>query len=138
MKCISRHMEQLITELSKSYPAVLLTEPRQMGKTTMLRELAKRENIGCEYVSLDDLTTRALAKNDPALFMQLHKPTVLIDEVQYAPELFTYIKSIGNPRMPFSADLDRLLAENKSINPLTAPETFRRIWHGCMPGLISG
>ena len=44
------------------------------------------------YVTLDDLSDRNLAKTDPELFLQLHKPPVLIDEVQYAPELFTYIK----------------------------------------------
>lgn len=85
-------MEKRILELSKSYSAILLTGPRQAGKTTMLRSLAEKENIGREYVTLDDLNTRDMAKNDPALFLQLHKPPVLIDEVQYAPELFTYIK----------------------------------------------
>ena len=92
MEYISRHMENKILELSKSYSAILLTGPRQAGKTTMLRSLAERENIGLEYVSLDELNIRDMAKNDPALFLQLHKPPVLIDEVQYAPELFTYIK----------------------------------------------
>ena len=92
MEYISRHMENKILELSKSYSAILLTGPRQAGKTTMLRSLAEKENIGREYVSLDDLNIRDMAKNDPALFLQLHKPPVLIDEVQYAPELFTYIK----------------------------------------------
>lgn len=92
MNYISRHMESKILELSKSYSAILLTGPRQAGKTTMLRSLAQKENIGREYVSLDDLNIRDMAKNDPALFLQIHKPPVLIDEVQYAPELFTYIK----------------------------------------------
>ena len=92
MKYISRHMENKILELSKSYSAILLTGPRQAGKTTMLRSLAERENVNREYVSLDDLNVRDIAKNDPALFLQIHKPPVLIDEVQYAPELFTYIK----------------------------------------------
>ena len=92
MEYISRHMENKILELSKSYSAILLTGPRQAGKTTMLRSLAEKENMGREYVSLDDLNIRDMAKNDPALFLQLHKPPILIDEVQYAPELFTYIK----------------------------------------------
>ena len=92
MGYISRHMESRILELSRSYSAILLTGPRQAGKTTMLRELAEKENIGRRYVTLDDLTERDMAKNDPGLFLQLHKPPVLIDEVQYAPELFTYIK----------------------------------------------
>ena len=92
MTYISRHMESRILELSKSYSAILLTGPRQAGKTTMLRSLAEKENIGRKYVTLDDLAERDMAKNDPALFLQLHRPPVLIEEVQYAPELFTYIK----------------------------------------------
>lgn len=92
MKYISRHIESRVLELSKSYSAILLTGPRQAGKTTMLRLLSKVENIDREYVSLDDLTMRDMAKNDPALFLQIHKPPILIDEIQYAPELFTYIK----------------------------------------------
>ena len=85
-------MESRILELTCSYYAILLTGPRQAGKTTMLRKLAEKENIGRKYVTLDDLTERDMAKNDPTLFLQLHQPPVLIDEVQYAPELFTYIK----------------------------------------------
>ncbi len=92
MEYISRHMEARIMELSCSYSAILLTGPRQAGKTTMLRKLAEKEKIGRRYVTLDDLAERDMAKNDPALFLQLHQPPVLIDEVQYAPELFTYIK----------------------------------------------
>ena len=92
MEYISRHMENRILELSRSYSAILLTGPRQAGKTTMLRELMKKENNRRQYVTLDDLTERDMAKNDPAMFLQLHRPPVLIDEVQYAPELFTYVK----------------------------------------------
>ncbi len=92
MAYISRHMESRILELSRSYSAILLTGPRQAGKTTMLRSLAEKEGVGRKYVTLDDLTERDMAKNDPALFLQLHRPPVLIDEIQYAPELFTYIK----------------------------------------------
>ena len=92
MAYIARHMEKKVLDLSKSFSALLITGPRQAGKTTMLKELAKHEGIGRGYVSLDDLNTRDMAKNDPKLFLQLHKPPVIIDEVQYAPELFTYIK----------------------------------------------
>ena len=92
MTYISRHLEQRIQDLSRSYAAILLTGPRQSGKTTMLRTLAEKENAGRRYVTLDDLTVRDMAKNDPALFLQMYKPPVLIDEIQYAPELFSYIK----------------------------------------------
>ena len=92
MNYIHRAMEHTFLRLSKQFPALLLTGPRQVGKTTMLQKLAEEENIGREYVTLDDLTERQMAKNDPKMFLQIHKPPVFIDEVQYAPELFTYIK----------------------------------------------
>ena len=90
MRYISRSLEKIVLEVTKEYPVVLVTGPRQVGKTTMLQKLM--ENTDRDYVSLDDLHERALAKTDPELFLQLHKPPILIDEVQYAPELFTYIK----------------------------------------------
>lgn len=89
---IKRAMETTFLRLSNEFPALLLTGPRQVGKTTMLQKLAQEENIGREYVTLDDLIERQMAKNDPKMFLQIHKPPVFIDEVQYAPELFTYIK----------------------------------------------
>ena len=92
MEYIKRHLEDMVLSLSKSYSAILVTGPRQSGKTTMLKTLAEKENAGRTYVTLDDLSVREMAKNDPAMFLQLHKPPILIDEVQYAPELFTYIK----------------------------------------------
>lgn len=89
---IKRNMEHVFLSLNQQYPAILITGPRQVGKTTMLQELMKIEGRSRHYVSLDDLNERSLAKSDPAMFFQLHKPPVFIDEVQYAPELFTYIK----------------------------------------------
>lgn len=90
MKYITRNLENVVKQVTKEYPVVLVTGPRQVGKTTMLQKMMKDTNR--EYVSLDDLNERSIAKGDPELFLQLHKPPVLIDEVQYAPELFTYIK----------------------------------------------
>lgn len=90
MNYISRNLEKVVSTVTKEYPVVLVTGPRQVGKTTMLQKLMEGTDRG--YVSLDDLNERNLAKTDPELFLQLHKPPVLIDEVQYAPELFTYIK----------------------------------------------
>ncbi|VAW65029.1 ATPase [hydrothermal vent metagenome] len=75
-------------QLSHSFPVLLLTGARQIGKTTLLETCSDRRT----YVTLDNLDDRALAKNDPALFLQRYKPPLIIDEVQYAPELFSYIK----------------------------------------------
>lgn len=91
---IKRAVEDTFMKLSKQFPAILITGPRQVGKTTMLKKLMDDESLGRAYVTLDDLSERQLAKNDPALFFQIHKPPLFIDEVQYAPELFTYIKII--------------------------------------------
>lgn len=89
MAFIKRDMAGKILELSKEYACLLVTGPRQVGKTTLLRELMEpRRN----YVTLDDLEERRLAKEDPALFLQLHDLPLFIDEVQYAPQLFSYIK----------------------------------------------
>lgn len=92
MEYIKRAMEEAFIKLSKQFPAILITGPRQVGKTTMLQKLMEEENTGRTYVTLDDLTERDMAKNDPAMFFQLHKPPLFIDEVQYAPQLFPYIK----------------------------------------------
>jgi len=90
MNYINRNLEKVVAEVTKEYPVVLVTGPRQVGKTTML--LKMMEGTDRRYVTLDDLNERNLAKTDPELFLQMHKPPVLIDEVQYAPELFSYIK----------------------------------------------
>lgn len=90
MNYITRNLESVVIQATKEYPVVLVTGARQIGKTTMLQKLMEGTNRG--YVTLDDLNERNIAKTDPELFLQLHKPPVLIDEVQYAPELFTYIK----------------------------------------------
>ena len=90
VRYIARNLEKVVLEVTKEYPVVLVTGPRQVGKTTMLQKLM--EGTDRNYVSLDDLNERNLAKMDPEMFLQLHKPPILIDEVQYAPELFVYIK----------------------------------------------
>jgi uncharacterized protein len=83
-----RTLYKTIEKLSKSFPILLLTGPRQVGKTTLLSEISSHHT----YITLDDLEERNLAMTDPALFLQLHKGPLIIDEVQYAPQLFSYLK----------------------------------------------
>lgn len=85
---LKRDMENLVLDLTKEYACILLTGPRQVGKSTMFEHLDGYRN----KVTLDDLQERNLAKNDPEMFLKIHKTPLLIDEVQYAPELFSYIK----------------------------------------------
>ena len=89
MAYIKRDIEDKIISLSKEYSCILITGPRQVGKTTVLRQLMDDNR---EYVTLDDMDERSLAKRDPAMFLQIHSTPIMIDEVQYAPELFSYIK----------------------------------------------
>lgn len=95
---IKRHMEAPVMALNQQYPVLLITGPRQVGKTTMLEHLIEIEGRGRTKISLDDLTERELAKTDPKMFFQIHQPPILIDEVQYAPELFPYIKIMVDSR----------------------------------------
>lgn len=87
---IKRTIEKSIERANKFFPVVMVTGPRQVGKTTVLQNC---ENQSRTYVSLDTLENRELAKNDPTLFLQRYPAPVLIDEIQYAPELFPYIKA---------------------------------------------
>ncbi|MDD3270190.1 MAG: ATP-binding protein, partial [Syntrophomonadaceae bacterium] len=88
---INRTAEKTVMNISNTFPVLLLTGPRQVGKTTMLKKLAGDDR---NYVSLDDPMVRELATTDPALFLQRYTPPLLIDEIQYAPQLLSYIKII--------------------------------------------
>lgn len=101
MAYIKRTLEQSILEISKDYSCLLLIGPRQVGKTTMLEHLMEGTNR--KKVSLDDSENRRLAKSDPHLFLEMHPTPLLIEEVQYAPELFPYIKmAVDNGAEPGS------------------------------------
>ena len=84
-----REITDIIRQTNDSFPVLLLTGPRQVGKSTVLERIVEKNR---SYVTLDDPQMRVLAQNDPALFLQTFQPPVLIDEVQYAPELFPHIK----------------------------------------------
>ena len=84
-----RALESACLAAAEQFPVVLITGPRQVGKTCLLEHLRGPER---RYVTLDDMNLRALARTDPPLFLQQFPPPVLIDEVQYAPELFPSIK----------------------------------------------
>lgn len=92
MPYIPRSMEPLINRVADEFSVLLVTGPRQVGKSTMLEHIIQEREIDVEAVTLDDLTERQLATDDPAMFLQIHQPPVLIDEVQYAPQLFSEIK----------------------------------------------
>ena len=92
MVYIRRELERKFLEMNKTFKAVMVIGARQVGKSTMLKQLAKDGQR--TYVSMDDSQLRQFAQSDPKLFLQTYKPPILIDEVQKAPELFERIKII--------------------------------------------
>lgn len=92
MRYLERTLERKFLHMSSFFKAVLVTGARQVGKTTMLKHLAAKQNR--TYVSLDNTMARTLAQSDPVLFFQTYKPPIIIDEIQKAPELFEQIKII--------------------------------------------
>ena len=86
---INRSLEPILRKAASEFPAMVLTGPRQSGKTTLLQHLF---GSSCQYVSLEPPDVRAAAMEDPRGFLELYSPPAIFDEVQYAPDLFPYIK----------------------------------------------
>ncbi|MBC7338794.1 MAG: ATP-binding protein [Firmicutes bacterium] len=86
---IKRSLETVLEKAVSEFPAVVLTGPRQSGKTTLLKHLFAGYY---RYVSLEPPDVRAVAREDPRGFLAMHPPPVIVDEVQYAPDLLPYVK----------------------------------------------
>ena len=84
-----REIEKRIKKINETFKVLVLTGPRQVGKTTLLESMMPE---GMKKVSLDDETLRREAKENPKIFLDTYQPPLFIDEVQYAPELFPYLK----------------------------------------------
>lgn len=94
----NRTLETFFTTARRQFPVLLLTGARQVGKTTLLSHLGRGER---SYVTLDDPLALEIAQNDPALFLQRFEPPVIIDEIQYAPQLLPHIKmEVDRERAP--------------------------------------
>jgi predicted AAA+ superfamily ATPase len=85
---IKRDLSEKIAQLADSFPALVLTGARQVGKTSILKKLFPQNN----FVSLDLPANAEMAETAPEAFLERYQPPVTIDEVQYAPKLFRYLK----------------------------------------------
>jgi len=89
MKYYRRSIEQVINEYKEQFPILLLTGPRQVGKSTLFKELFQSKY---KYFSLDDPILKEQIINDPRLFLKNNPEKLIIDEIQYAPSIFPYLK----------------------------------------------
>ncbi len=88
MEYINRHIESTVKKYAESFPIVLITGARQVGKSTLLMNVFGN----LEYITFDDPTQVVSARSDPKHFFSLITPPVIFDEIQYIGELFSYIK----------------------------------------------
>ena len=94
MKYISRTIEEKIISMIDKYQVIMITGPRQVGKSTLLNYISRKLDRNINKVTLDDLMLRNQAQDDPELFLRTHETPLIIDEFQRAPELLSYIKMI--------------------------------------------
>jgi len=127
---IRRSLETVLEKAASEFPAIVLTGPRQSGKTTLLKHLFGER---CLYVSLEPPDVRAAAREDPRGFLETYSPPVIFDEVQSAPDLLPYIKEridahrdrVGQYLLTGSQNL--LLAE-KITESLAGRAAILRLW----------
>ena len=89
MRYYAREIEGVLLKAVRQFRVVVLTGARQTGKSTLLQHLFSKTH---KYISLDDPKILKLASEDPELFFEEFAPPVIIDEVQYAPQLLSYVK----------------------------------------------
>lgn len=120
---IKRTIEQTVKDMANSFPVVMITGPRQVGKTTLLNMLIKQDSKNINYVTLDNLDARKLAVEDPELFLKTYKMPLIIDEFQYAPNLLSYLKIIIDKKRIQSFEEDNI--QTNGLFYLTGSQAFQ-------------
>lgn len=89
---LKRALEPIVKKMLTQFPIILVTGPRQVGKTTMLKKVLTDEY---QYVTLDDYIERKQLEEEPYLFFKNYDEKVILDEIQYVPSSFSYLKKFG-------------------------------------------
>jgi predicted AAA+ superfamily ATPase len=127
VKYVHREIEKELLAAAKEFPVVVLTGPRQTGKSTLLQKLFPKH----AYFTFDDPLTKKMAKDDPVNFLQ-QEPMMVIDEIQYLPEILPFVKMAvdkdrhnngryiltGSQMFPLMAGLSESLAGRSALHEL--------------------
>ena len=119
----NRTIEKSLNEAIGKWPVIMITGPRQVGKTTLLNYLAEKSEEKINYISLDNMLIRAQAKEDPELFLRTFEAPLIIDEFQYAPNLLSYLKIIIDKKRIQSFEKDNI--QKNGLFYLTGSQAFQ-------------
>ncbi len=118
---IRRSIENIVIDASNTYPVIMISGARQVGKSTLLHKVSEQLEQKINYVTLDDLKVRKLAVEDPELFLETYQAPLIIDEFQYAKELLSYIKIEVDKKRLENLENDQ---ETKTMYYLTGSQLF--------------
>src|SRR6202790_5522177 len=151
MRYIRRQLAPILLDASRHFPAVVVTGPRRAGKTTLLRKLFP----DARYVLLEDPDIRERVRSDPRSFLDEIQPPVVFDEIQNAPELLDYVRTVidtgprrmgqwlftGSQEAPLMQGISESMAGRAAILqllPFSLAETKKvSLLHGGFPEVLA-